>query len=416
MLVAVELRFSAESLRAASFQARLLIDVTADHRGSLSASGLAGDAVDRGLDRLTQLGEAFADPAWRMEKVAGILESAAAVQEEIDAALQKLQQVQKVAAVGGAVGTAPLAPFPFSVIAAQRAAVAALALQARLLDQACAAAVDDACALSHEAELDRLVFHPDEPLDEISARHLESAPASVRDAVRQANGMILEAGSGEYGSGFTVLVGPPGAGAGADIADNPANITTLVAGVSSGEPDKLPRAISQAQRVAQETGGPVIVWQGYNPPPDLVKGAHPASARAGADDLAAFQMALDERFPDARKVVVGHSYGTVVSTRAAMDHGLFADELILAGSPGVPARNVDELHLLTDDPAGGRVTVADSPTDPILALRDGEDAAHGFNPADPSFGAERLHGIRGGHTDYFDSEAFVEGIGQAGRR
>lgn len=278
-----------------------------------------------------------------------------------------------------------------------RSALAGLNIAGRMLDQACAAAVADACMLEHEADLDRLIFHPEEPVHSIHARHLATAPASAREAIEQAGGLILESGP----SGHTVMVG--------DQVD-PSSVTTMVAGVSSGDPAKLGLQLEQARAVAVATGGAVIVWQGYSPPPTLIDGISPSSAAAGADDLSAFQMALNERFPEARKLVVGHSYGSVVSALAAED-GLFADELVLVGSPGVAS--ISDLNLLSEDP---HVTVADSPTDPILALRSPLVSAHGVDPASPWFGAERIEGIRGNHTDYFYDPAFLAGIAERARR
>lgn len=408
MLVAAELRASAASLRSSAGSTRSLIDATSAHHHTLSSSGFAGSAPELGLERLLLLGRDMNDPAERMDAVAEVLEQAAGAQAALDRAMEALTSHAAAGAMANAV-------MP-GAAAAHQAAVAAIALQIQLLDQACAAAVTAAAGeyvASREANLDRLVFHPGESLEDISAKHLASAPAGVREAVTSADGLILEAGTGEYGSGFTVLVGPPGSPPGSGWAVAPQNITTIVAGVSTGDAEKLPQAIARAQEVAAATGGAVVVWQGYNPPTSVVTGAEAASARAGADDLAAFQMALDERFPDARKVVIGHSYGSVVVTRAAMDHGLFADELILAGSPGVPAHSADQLTLIGENT---RVTVADSPTDPIKALRTPIVAAHGFNPAGPAFGAEHVHGIRGGHTDYFSDPAFLREVAAAGGR
>lgn len=384
MLVAAELTAAAAALRAARVQLSSRIDATAHHSSTLSASGFAGDAAEAGLNRLTRLGGSLSEPAGRLAAAAGILEEAAAAQAALDRAREALMAVA----------------VPPAARAAHQSAVLGMALAATLLDHACASALTQACLLEHEADVDRLAFHPDEPLESIHARHMATAPAAVQSAVADADGLILEAGP----DGYTVMVGPTAA---------PDSITTMVAGVSSGDPAKLPGAIAQARTVADATGGAVIVWQGYKPPPNVPAGADPAAARAGADDLALFQMALDERFPGAKKMVIAHSYGTVVATRAAMEHGLFTDELVLAGSPGVPARSVDDLTLVGDNP---RVTVVDSASDPIRALRGPFAAVHGYNPASPMFGATHLHGVEGGHTDYFTDAGMLEGLGRLARR
>ena len=409
MLVASELTRSAEQMRAASSSIRSRIAQAWTHRGMLIDVGLDGPTATQGLERLTSLGAALEEPAERLTAVADVLDMAAVVQRELERAWDAL-------AGSGSDGLGQLTALNPGLSVVHRAALAALAMQIRMLDQACAASVSGACLLAHEADLDRLVFHPDEPLERISERNLSTVPASIRDAVRGADGLLLEATplsddtGPHYGDGYTVMVGPPGDDS---WRINPSSVTTMVAGVTTGDPAHLPGAIARAQQLAATTGGAVVVWQGYRPPVSVPSGVNPSYARAGADDLAAFQMALDERFPDARQVVIGHSYGSVVATRAAMDHGLFADELILAGSPGVPARSVDDLNLIGTNT---RVLVADSPTDPILALRSGADAVHGFNPGDPRFGAEQIPGITGGHSDYFTDGAFVGEVGKAVRR
>nr|VDG64185.1 Alpha/beta hydrolase of uncharacterised function (DUF1023) [Streptococcus thermophilus] len=395
MLVTSELVAAASSLRSARTSALSRIDDTAQHRTSLSSRGFDGPAATAGLSRLADLGRAFDGPADQMDAVAEILDVAAAAQNALDMANEVLSTVI----------------VPPAALAAHRAAVIGMSLAARMLDQACATAISGTCLPNYEADLDRLHFHPDESLTEISARHMDTAPASVRAAIEDADGLLLEAGPG----GYTVMVGPRsdvGDGGAGDLI-NPGSVTTMVSGVSSGTPEKLPRAIEEAQNVADATGGAVIVWQGYAPPPDVPTGINPSAARAGADDLAMFQMELEERYPDARKIVIGHSYGSVVATRAAMDHGLFADDLVLAGSPGVPTYNANELTLVGDNP---QVTVVDSPTDPIRALRGPLAAAHGYNPSSPFFGADELFGVRGYHTDYFEDAATLEGLGRMARR
>ena len=156
MLVTSELTAAASSLRSARTSALSRIDDTSHHLTSLSSAGCAGPAADAGLGRLADLGRAFDGPADRMNAVAGILEDAATAQ----AALNLASDVLRTAVV------------PPPAMVAHRAAIVGLALAAQMLDQACASAIAGACLLEHEADLDRLAFHPEEQLSEISARHL----------------------------------------------------------------------------------------------------------------------------------------------------------------------------------------------------------------------------------------------------
>lgn len=390
MLVAAELTASAATLRRASTTVRSRIDDTAHTRTAMSNAGLAGPSADAGLDHLASLGRALGIPADTMDELADVLEEAGAAQKVLDSAKQAL--------------AAMLVPAGLHIT--YQSVLASLSILEHLLDQTCAAAVADRCRLAHEQDLDRLVLHPGEPLAQISANRLASAPASVRGIVDKHGGAVLEGGP----DGYTVMFGAELDASGEPIP--PQSVTTLVSGVGSGQPEKFAGAVEEAQSVAAATGGAVIVWQGYSPPPNLPAGIERHAAAAGADDLAAFQMALDERFPDSRKVVVGHSYGSVVAARAAQEYGLFADQLVLAGSPGVGAAQASDLKLFGDDP---KVSVADSRSDPIRLLRTPLTALHGHDPATGRFGAERIPGIRGGHTDYFTDEAMLRALGEAAR-
>lgn len=391
MLVATELSASAEALRRAAGSVRKRIDDTADTRISISNAGLAGEAADAGLDTLADLGRALANPADTMENIADILDETAAAQLFLD--------LMKDALINTIV--------PAPLRAAHEAMLAGISLMEKLLDEACSASISQECRLEHEQDLDRLVFHPEDPLSEINARLLETAPASVREVVEAEDALVLEGGP----DGYSVMLGVKYDENGEPIP--PQSVTTVVSGVGSGEPEKFALAVEEAKAVAEATGGAVVVWQGYSPPPTLLEGMSRVPASAGADDLAAFQYAVEERFPEARKVVVGHSYGSVVATRAAEEYGLFADELYIVGTPGINASHVDDLTLFGNDT---KVSVADSPTDPILLLRSPLNALHGTDPGTAYFGAERVPGVRGGHTDYYQDEAFLRALAESAQK
>lgn len=391
MLVATELTASAEALRRAAGSVRSRIDDTADTRISISNAGLAGEAADAGLDTLADLGRALTNPADTMENIAEILDETAAAQLFLD--------LMKDALINTVV------PAPLRI--AHEGMLAGISLMEKLLDEACSASISQECRLEHEQDMDRLVFHPEDPLSEINARLLETAPASVREVVEAEDALVLEGGP----DGYSVMLGVEYDENGEPIP--PQSITTVVSGVGSGEPEKFALAVEEAKAVAEATGGAVVVWQGYSPPPTLREGMSRIPASAGADDLAAFQYAVEERFPESRKVVVGHSYGSVVAARAAEEYGLFADELYIVGTPGISASHVDDLTLFGDDT---KVTVADSPTDPILLLRTPLNALHGTDPGTPFFGADRVPGIRGGHTDYYQDEAFLRALAESAQK
>ncbi len=396
MLVTTELTLAAGSLRQASGTVRTRIDDTATTRSSISLTGFAGPAADAGLDRLADLARDFTQPAAVMESVAGILENTAAAQQALDAAKQAL--------------LAMAVPVPLRAV--HTSALAALSMLGLVLDQACAAAIDNACRAEHEQDLERLAFYPETPLSSIHTDRLTTAPASVRETVEAADGIVLEGGP----DGYTVMVGASLGPDGEPIP--PTSVTTMVAGVGSGDPAKFAGAVEQARTIAATTGGAVVVWQGYSPPPNVPAGFNRAAAAAGADDLATFQYALQERFPESKKLVVGHSYGSVVAARAAEEYGLFADQLYLVGSPGVGADSAEDLTLYSSQSPGvgqPEVTVADASSDPIRLLRSPLAAIHGTDPGSARFGAEKVPGIRGGHTDYFRDEAMLRSLAESAK-
>ena len=186
MLVTTELTLAAGSLRRASGTVRTRIDDTATTRSSISLTGFAGPAADAGLDRLADLARGFTQPAAVMESVAGILENTAAAQQALDAARQAL--------------LAMAVPVPLRAV--HTSALAALSMLGLVLDQACAAAIDNACRAEHEQDLERLAFYPETPLSSIHTDRLATAPASVRETVEAADGIVLEGGP----DGYTVMV------------------------------------------------------------------------------------------------------------------------------------------------------------------------------------------------------------------
>ncbi|WKD58234.1 hypothetical protein CAPI_08535 [Corynebacterium capitovis DSM 44611] len=269
-----------------------------------------------------------------------------------------------------------------------------LNMMAWLLDNAAAQALLALLRGDEDDDFDPLVNHPLESLERIHERNLTTVPASTALAVGDAGGLILEAGGGRT----SVLVGDTVA---------PSQVITMVAGVSTGHPDQLAGELEKAQRIARATGGAVVVWQGYVPPRDVGDGIDPGAARRGGDCLAAFQVAVDERFPHARRSVVAHSYGTVVAARAAAGPGLIADDVWLLGSPGVPVPSVEDMRLIGRSP---RVFVADADADPIMYLRRDRFGVHGFSPSAEAFGATVVTGIEGGHSSYFTDPDFLSAL------
>lgn len=82
--------------------------------------------------------------------------------------------------------------------------------------------------------------------------------------------------------------------------------------------------------------------------------------------------------------IVAHSYGSTAAMLALQQNDVSVDALVLVGSPGSPATNVDDLKV-----AGGNVWVAAADTDPIP-----RSGVFGSQPLDADFGAHRFS-VRG---------------------
>lgn len=341
---------------------------------AISASGFRGPASDASAARLVGYGAELDASAARLHTAAGLLDNAAQMQRELDEAAR------------------------FAARHFHSRGVLWLNAMSMMLDLQLSQSLLGAAG--KEQVYDPLFAHPDEDLESLDARHAQTVPASTREVVGAAGGVFLEAGP----TAATVIVG--------DAVD-PDRVITLVAGATTGKPSQLAGELQKARYLSEQTGAAVVVWQGYAPPPLLTDAISPHRAAAGADDLAMFQAALDERYPDAQKTVVAHSYGTLLATKAASTHGLLADDLWILGSAGVAASHASELTLAGPE---ATVHVVDSPTDPILLLRSGPSAALGASPSYVGWGGEQVPGVRGGHCDYFTDPAFVSALQQRSDR
>ena len=341
---------------------------------AISASGFRGPASDASAARLAGYGAELDASAARLHTAAGLLDNAAQMQRELDEAAR------------------------FAARHFHSRGVLWLNAMSMMLDLQLSQSLLGAAG--KEQVYDPLFAHPDEDSESLDARHAQTVPASTREVVGAAGGVFLEAGP----TAATVIVG--------DAVD-PDRVITLVAGATTGKPSQLAGELQKARYLSEQTGAAVVVWQGYAPPPLLTDAISPHRAAAGADDLAMFQAALDERYPDAQKTVVAHSYGTLLATKAASTHGLLADDLWILGSAGVAASHASELTLAGPE---ATVHVVDSPTDPILLLRSGPSAALGASPSYVGWGGEQVPGVRGGHCDYFTDPAFVSALQQRSDR
>ncbi|MFE9413596.1 alpha/beta hydrolase [Streptomyces sp. NPDC006704] len=156
------------------------------------------------------------------------------------------------------------------------------------------------------------------------------------------------------------------------------------------------------------SGQPVstITWLGYDAPDDVAKDA-PFShyANDGAPAFNRFMDGLDASHTGdspPHRTAIGHSYGTTLIGSAARQGTLNADDVILAGSPGVQVPKAEQM-----DVPKGHVWNLEADGDPVPDL--GRFAHGGTDwdgpwiiPSDEEFGANQMTtGDIHGHSEYW---------------
>lgn len=117
---------------------------------------------------------------------------------------------------------------------------------------------------------------------------------------------------------------------------------------------------------------------------DAVRGSAAGASGLGSGGLRAAGPVPDGPLTDATPApfvtVVAHSYGSTAAMISLEDDDVAIDALVMVGSPGGPATNVDELKV-----ADGNVWVAAAETDPIQLT-----GVYGSQPLDAGFGAHHF--------------------------
>jgi hypothetical protein len=336
---------------------------------ALPDTGFRGAAAQAAVARMLRLTTPLGAPAEQMLRVAQVLSMTATLQEELDALARRA-----VRAVEGVPGAEVLLTLLLRDLRAL----------GDLLDHVCARQIDLLCTPLPAEPPSRLGDTPDLGLDAVHELTTLTSGLELPPDVR-----LLEVGEGR-------LVAAVG-----DVETAPA-VTTLVPGVGSSDPAGLPVHLDRARTVAQVTGGAAVVWLGYPAPAGLAPALAQGPARAAGAELQLFQRELARRHPAQRRIVVGHSYGSVVAGKAASARGgLYADDLVLLGSPGAGVGSAAEMTLLGDDP---QVHAMTHPGDPIGLVA----GTHGTDPTTPGFGARVWPGDReGGHSSYWSDPVLL---------
>jgi hypothetical protein len=217
--------------------------------------------------------------------------------------------------------------------------------------------------------------------------------------------------------------------------DTAANTLTLVPGMGSGLGDiRVEMAaidhIEQAGGDLPVTAGwapeftgnlATIGWMNYDAPPDLRAAMNPAPANDAGAPLSTFEAGLRVTATgNPHETLLGHSYGSVVIGAAARLGGLHADDVIVAGSPGMGVPHAQDLGIGSGQvwATAARYDVIPHLTRPgaIVSgsmrtlLRSWTDQSwFGTDPTAPAFDAHvftsapgRLSDPVGTHTSYFD--------------
>lgn len=386
MTLSLALRNSANQLRTEHSELRLrYLDSHQDWQG-LSLGGPAGSAARANLASYTDW---LSQPLQQMEQVGATLERHANLQarrEELeDRIIAFLEQVDER-----------------SEVAASAAGL--LLNQVRALgdslDWLCAQEIDALCTPAGVEPPARFEDFSDLPLDTVHEINLAQANEHVAQLAAENPDMrVVEASEGR----LVAMVDPDG------FRTTPASITTFVEGVHSSDPETWQRAVDRGRTLAKASGGPAVVWLGYQAPSSLSRAVHAEPARGAGQELTRFQRALGARYPQAKRTVVGYSYGSVVTGHAAKEEKI-ADDIVLVGSPGADADHASELH--------GRIWAATNANDPIAIATGPQGGIHGPDPTVDTFGATPLpaaDGLPGDHSTYWEDPRFLRSLGQVAR-
>lgn len=191
--------------------------------------------------------------------------------------------------------------------------------------------------------------------------------------------------------------------------DKADNVLTHVPGMGSelagagNELNRVDRMVSDASQLDPTKNTVGVMWLDYDAPNGISNAGTTGYAEEGADDLAGFQDGLraTHEGPASHNTVLGHSYGSTVVGHSLRDHGMNADDVVFAGSPGVGVDHVSELGMDPGDVHATRAQhdiiglVPDNNSTYHVPFTDINLSGHGLNPADPAFGAHSFESAPG---------------------
>ncbi|MFF1734262.1 alpha/beta hydrolase [Streptomyces sp. NPDC058247] len=192
-----------------------------------------------------------------------------------------------------------------------------------------------------------------------------------------------------------------------------AGIESIGDGKDFGDLGRSERLWAQSQKLAPGENISTITWLDYNAPDNIVPQATDGhEAAAGGVTLRDFLTGNDvahqqETGARAHTTAVGHSYGSTVVGDAAQagtswTDPKLADDIILAGSPGVQADRAADLGV-----GAHHVWAMGAPWDDQVVRQGGRVTGlgnHGVIPTDDAFGGNIMQSDSGGHSGFWDSD------------
>ncbi|MFH9089067.1 alpha/beta hydrolase [Streptomyces sp. NPDC017673] len=169
-----------------------------------------------------------------------------------------------------------------------------------------------------------------------------------------------------------------------------------------GNIDRMVNLWGEARNEADGKTVSTITWLGYDAPDDVVKDApFEHYAYDGAPAFTRFLDGLEASHTGdtpPHRTVIGHSYGTTLIGAAAEKGTLNADDVVLAGSPGVKVSHATEL-----DVPKGHVWNEEADGDAVPDIgRWGHGGDWFVIPSDPEFGAHQMTTDTQGHSGYWN--------------
>ncbi|MEW1723198.1 alpha/beta hydrolase [Streptomyces sp. NPDC093109] len=198
--------------------------------------------------------------------------------------------------------------------------------------------------------------------------------------------------------------------------------TTANLGGIEGDISRMTRVWREANSM---TTGDVstVTWLGYDAPQNIVLNSPDSHfADDGAPDLNKFVDGLhatNTSGSGGHHTVIGHSYGTTLIGSAARQGDLNADDVVLAGSPGVQVGKATDLdvpegHVWNEAASwdlvppvgswghGGTQDVDTVRTAGPDGYASGRQTIRGITPDDELFGANQMRTDTSGHSDYWN--------------